>query len=239
MYNMLGEKMETGKIYDISEICEKLGTTSRTLRYYESQGLIQSTKHGVSSRRKYTERQLYDIKNVMALRSLGLSVKAIREIQNNNADLKDMICSKRAEIYALIDSNIRKINFLNEVLFSLDSENTDITALTQKTPEERKNVPHIIGDCTDAILNGKTDILYGYMSERMKQYLPKKAYEKIREDTFRPLGTFLRIEKPSVEENSPNKFIQFIRFTKLGLKITFVIYNDLIEGIWLGYYNAD
>ena len=231
--------METGKIYDISEICEKLGTTSRTLRYYESQGLIQSTKQGISSRRKYTERQSEKIKNVMALRSLGLSVKAIREIQNNNADLKDMICSKRAEIYALIDSNIRKINFLNEVLFSLDSENTDITALTQKTPEEREKIPHIIGDCMDAILNGKTDILYGYMSERMKQYLPKKVYKKIREDTFRPLGTFLRIEKTSVEENSPNKFIQFIRFTKLGLKITFVIYNDLIEGIWLGYYNAD
>ncbi len=31
------------QLYDITEVCAMLGTTSRTLRYYEDQGLITST----------------------------------------------------------------------------------------------------------------------------------------------------------------------------------------------------
>ena len=50
------------KLYDISEVCELLGTTSRTLRFYEEKGIIQSTKELDSQRCKYTESQLEHIK---------------------------------------------------------------------------------------------------------------------------------------------------------------------------------
>ena len=39
------------QIYDITEVCKMLGTTSRTLRFYEEKGIIQSTTVGTSSRR--------------------------------------------------------------------------------------------------------------------------------------------------------------------------------------------
>ena len=88
------------QMYDITEVCKMLGTTSRTLRFYEEKGIIQSTTHGTSSRRQYTEEQISHIKNVLVLRTLGLSVKAVAELQTKGADLKDAVLSKRAEIYS-------------------------------------------------------------------------------------------------------------------------------------------
>ncbi|MBR4033904.1 MAG: MerR family transcriptional regulator, partial [Clostridia bacterium] len=61
-------------LYDITEVCKMLGTTSRTLRFYEEKGIIQSTTLGTSARRQYSEEQLSLIKNVLVLRTLGLSV---------------------------------------------------------------------------------------------------------------------------------------------------------------------
>ena len=60
-------------MYDITEVCKMFGTTSRTLRFYEEKGIIQSTTVGISSRRQYTEEQVSIIKNVIVLRALGLS----------------------------------------------------------------------------------------------------------------------------------------------------------------------
>ena len=90
--------MKENRLYDITEACSILDTTSRTLRFYEEKGIIQSTICGISSRRKYTEEQIYHIRNVLALRALGLSIKTISELQSNNRDLKETILSKRAEI---------------------------------------------------------------------------------------------------------------------------------------------
>ena len=50
--------MNEKHLWDISEVCNMLGTTSRTLRFYEEKGLIQSTTEGLSHRRRYTEQQL-------------------------------------------------------------------------------------------------------------------------------------------------------------------------------------
>lgn len=138
-------------LYDITEVCKMLDTTSRTLRFYEEKGIIQSTTVGISSRRQYTEKQISRIKNVLVLRTLGLSVKAIAELQTKGIDLKDAVLSKRAEIYASIESRIREINLLNEALSALES-GKDIFAedwqLSSVMNTEEKEIARI---CTDAI----------------------------------------------------------------------------------------
>ena len=91
-------------LYDITEVCKMLDTTSRTLRFYEEKGIIQSTTVGISSRRQYNEKQISRIKNVFVLRTLGLSVKAIVELQTKGIDLKDAVFSKSAKIYESIES---------------------------------------------------------------------------------------------------------------------------------------
>ena len=227
------------KLYDIAEVCKVLGTTSRSLRFYEEKGIIQSTTVGISSRRQYSEEQLSLIKNVLVLRALGLSIKAIAELQAKESDLKEVVLSKRAEIYASIESRIREINLLNEALSALES-GKDIFAedwqLSSAMNAEEKEIARI---CTDAILSGDTDTLYEYLSSRLAEYMPRDVYRVVRKDTLAPLGDFVSIDKTVADDRFSNKLYCFIRYSKLGLKITYVFHGGKIDGLWLGYYDAN
>ena len=231
--------MQKKTLYDITEVCKMLDTTSRTLRFYEEKGIIQSTTVGASSRRQYTEEQISHIKNVLVLRALGLSVKTITELQAQGTNLKDAVLSKRAEIYASIDSRIREINLLNEALSALES-GKDIFAedwqLSSAMNAEEKEIARI---CTDAILSGDTDTLYEYISSRLAEYMPRDVYRVVRKDTLAPLGDFVSIDKTVADDRIPNKLYCFVRFSKLGLKITYVFHNGKINGLWLGYYDLN
>ena len=226
-------------MYDITEVCKMFGTTSRTLRFYEEKGIIQSTTVGISSRRQYTEEQVSIIKNVIVLRALGLSVKAIAELQTKESDLKEAVLSKRAEIYASIDSRIREINLLNEALSALES-GKDIFAedwqLSSAMNAEEKEIARI---CTDAILSGDTDTLYEYLSSRLAEYMPRDVYRVVRKDTLAPLCDFVTIEKTVADDRFSNKLYCFVRYSKLGLKITYVFHGGKIDGLWLGYYDLN
>ena len=226
-------------LYDITEVCKMLGTTSRTLRFYEEKGIIQSTTVGTSSRRQYTEEQISHIKNVLVLRTLGLSLKSVAELQTKGADLRDAVLSKRAEIYASIDSRIREINLLNEALSALES-GMDIFAedwqLSSAINAQEKEIAQI---CTDAILSGDTDTLYEHLSTRLTEYMPKDVYRVARKDTLAPLGDFVSIDKTIADDRFSNKLYCFIRYSKLGLKITYVFHGGKIDGLWLGYYDMN
>ena len=227
------------QMYDITEVCKMLGTTSRTLRFYEEKGIIQSTTVGTSARRQYTEEQLSLIKNVLVLRTLGLSVKSITELQTKGTDLKEAVLSKRAEIYASIESRVREINLLNEALSALESGKNIFSEdwqhpLTLNTTE--KDIAKI---CTDAILSDDTNLLYKYISPRLSEYMPRDVYLVVRKDTFAPLGDFVSIDKIVADDRFSNKLYCFIRYSKLGLKITYVFHGGKIDGLWLGYYDMN
>ena len=227
------------QMYDITEVCRMLGTTSRTLRFYEEKGIIQSTTVGTSSRRQYTEEQLSLIKNVLVLRTLGLSVKAIAELQNSETDLKEAVLSKRAEIYASIESRVREINLLNEALSALESGKNIFSEDWQLSSAMNAEEKEIARLCTYAILNGDNNVLYEHLSPRLTQYMPTDVYCVVRKDTLAPLGDFVSIEKTVADDRFSNKLYCFVRYTKLGLKITYVFHGGKIDGLWLGYYNTN
>ena len=227
------------QMYDITEVCRMLGTTSRTLRFYEEKGIIQSTTVGTSSRRQYTEEQVSLIKNVLVLRTFGLSVKAIAELQNSGTDLKEAVLSKRAEIYASIESRVREINLLNEALSALESGKNIFNEDWQLSSAMNAEEKEIARLCTDAILNGDDNVLYEHLSPRLAQYMPKDVYCVVRKDTLAPLGDFVSIEKTVADDRFSNKLYCFVRYTKLGLKITYVFHGGKIDGLWLGYYDTN
>lgn len=228
--------MKDLKLYDIETVCKMLETTSRTLRFYEEKGIIESTKVGNSARRQYTEKQLANIRNVLVLRTLGLSVKAIAELQAEKYDLRDAVLSKRAEIFDYINSCASKINLLNEAISALESEKNIFHEDWQHFAEPKTEEIEIARLCTDAFLHEDDEVLYQHFSSRMAEYLPKEVYRVLRKDTFLPLGDFVMIEKMEVDSTYPNMIYSYIRFSKFGLKIKFVFYGGKIEGFWLEYY---
>lgn len=230
--------MEDKHLYDITEVCRMLGTTSRTLRFYEEKKIITSTTVGLSARRKYTEEQLLQIKNVLVLRSLGLSVKSITELQKEQSDLKNAVLSKRAEIYASIEAHIKEINLLNEAVYALELGKNIFDGVWQSRSDADFEELEIARLCTDAIISNDDEFLYRHLSSRLLQYMPKDVYSVARRDTLATLGDFLGIDEIAADKKYSNKIFSKVRYSKLGLMITFVFHAGKIDGLWLGYYDS-
>jgi len=64
----------------IGEISSEYGITSRTLRYYEEVGLIESIRSGEARYRTYDNKAIQRIQQILLLRKLQLSVKDIQII---------------------------------------------------------------------------------------------------------------------------------------------------------------
>ncbi len=231
--------MNQTKLYDIAEVCKLLGTTSRTLRFYEQKGIITSTTEGISSRRRYTEDQVSQIRNVLLLRTLGLSIKSIAELQAEPSDLKDAVVFRRAEIYAAIEHRVREIQRLNEALSALD-EGKDIFCGNQQSPvAQNTEEKEIARRCAEAIRKGNTEFVYQYLNPKLAEKMPQEVYEQARADTLAPIGDFIALDRITVDEVFSNRIYCFLKFSKLGLKITFVFGLGKIEGLWLGYYDMN
>lgn len=229
--------MQDKKLYDITQVCELLHTTSRTLRFYEQKGIIGSTVIGISTRRHYTQEQLDLIRNVLVLRKLGLSLKTISELQRQGTDLKDALITKRAEIRAHITQKMNELALLNNALIMIEQEKDifgqDLAPIPVKHDAQLND---IIKKCTDSIVFGHADNLYIHLSDTMKAYMPREAFDRIRADTLAPLGEFVAMGEIEHDSKHPNVAYQLVKYKKLGLKIKYVFYKKLIHGLWMGYY---
>jgi len=230
--------MEQIPLYDIGEVCRLLGTTSRTLRFWEEKGIITSSVEGNSSRRRYTAEQIALIKRVLVLRALGLSLKVIAGLQAEETDLKNAVLARRAELYASIESRRREIDLLSEALFSIESGKSIFSEALWQEKEPDTEALRIAEIVTAAVLKGDDGILYEYTTPRLAEYMPMEAYRAIRRDTLEPLGHFVSLDRIYADKRYPNTIYSKVSFSKLGLKITFVFYGGKINGLWLGYYET-
>lgn len=223
-------------LYDITEVCRSLKTTSRTLRYYEEKKLISSERKENSTRRYYTEEQVNNIKNIFILRKLGLSIKSISELQSQKCDLKEAIFIRRAELCAAINDHRDDIVLLDEAIGVLEMKN-DIFEYDWQENHFNENIKlEIAKECTNAILNDNDEILYQYFTPRLREYMPKEVYNLVKKDTLKILGDFIEKDEIYIDKKYPNKLFSKIKFSNIGLMVTFVFSENFIEGFWLGYY---
>ena len=223
-------------LYDITEVCRFFKTTSRTLRYYEEKKLISSERKENSTRRYYTEEQVNNIKNIFILRKLGLSIKSIFELQSQKCDLKEAISIRRAELCAAINDHRDDIVLLDEALGVLEMKN-DIFEYDWQENHFNENIKlEIAKECTNAILNDNDEILYQYFTPRLREYMPKEVYNLVKKDTLKILGDFIEKDEIYIDKKYPNKLFSKIKFSNIGLMVTFVFSENFIEGFWLGYY---
>jgi DNA-binding transcriptional MerR regulator len=69
----------------IGELCEVFGLTPRTLRFWEMQGLIFSTRHG--NRRFYSREAIARLRKILKLKSLEFTLVEIRRLMAVSSDI--------------------------------------------------------------------------------------------------------------------------------------------------------
>jgi DNA-binding transcriptional MerR regulator len=65
--------------WSIQEVARLAGTTSRTLRHYQAEGLLQPSRVAANGYRHYDECALVRLQRILLLRELGLGIPAIRD----------------------------------------------------------------------------------------------------------------------------------------------------------------
>ncbi len=113
----------------ISELSTSLGLTTRTLRYWEEVGIIESADRADGAARGYTPYYVRRIKFIMKLKHLGLTIREMQSLSSFYGDAKqtDMM------IPALIKT-------LDEHIETLDGRVANLTALRKEIVEYRQRM---------------------------------------------------------------------------------------------------
>ena len=85
------------KTYGIGELAEEFGVTSRALRLYEEEGLLDPQREG--TRRIYNERDRVRLRLILRGKRLGWSLAEIRE----SFDLYDSDQGEEAQLESMLD----------------------------------------------------------------------------------------------------------------------------------------
>jgi DNA-binding transcriptional MerR regulator len=75
----IGENVDT-RHYRIGELARKAGVTPRTVRYYESLGLLKSQDRADGVQRHYTDEDLVYLNRIIQLKNYGMSLDEIAQV---------------------------------------------------------------------------------------------------------------------------------------------------------------
>lgn len=82
---------EQTKLYKVQEFAKLAGVTVRALHHYDKLGLLEPTRRAGSSYRLYTERDLARLEEIVVLKFLGIPLKEIRPLLDQQSGLADAL----------------------------------------------------------------------------------------------------------------------------------------------------
>lgn len=116
------------QIISIGDLAKSLGLTTRTLRYWEEVGIIESEERVDGANRGYSPYYVRRIKFIMKLKDMGLTIKEMQELYAAYGEAKEtgqMI----PKLVAILDKHTKLVDEKIEKLYSLRN---DITGYRQK-----------------------------------------------------------------------------------------------------------
>lgn len=110
----------------INEVETLLNLSKKSIRYYESEGLISPTRNKYNDYRTYTSEDIENLKKIKFLRELDVSIEEIKKLFNGEIKLKECLNNRISKIETY-EKNLYKIKTMckelseaDEDLFSLD-----------------------------------------------------------------------------------------------------------------------
>jgi DNA-binding transcriptional MerR regulator len=129
----------------IGEVAKQVGTTPRTIRYYEELGLLPPAEHRASGQhRVYGEDDVERLREALRLKELlGLSLDELREL----LEAEEARAARREEFWSEGVSDVRRREILVQALDHVDRQlelvrrrRDDIAALERELEEHRARI---------------------------------------------------------------------------------------------------
>lgn len=106
----------------VGELAKKMGTTVRTLQYYDKVGLLSPSTESIGGRRLYTHKEMIKLHQILSLKSLGFSLDDIKN-RLVSLDTPAEVAKALAEQAAAIKE---KIDRLSESLEAVELLKTEV-----------------------------------------------------------------------------------------------------------------
>ena len=100
----------------ISEVAKYLAVDISTVRFYERKGLITPARREDSKYRDYSEKDVMTLKHIMLYRKLDFSIEDIQAILSGNADVHDMLVSRRQQLEAQKEQLLGSLSLCEKML---------------------------------------------------------------------------------------------------------------------------
>jgi DNA-binding transcriptional MerR regulator len=120
--------VENNQTIAIGDLAKSIGLTTRTLRYWEEVGIIESEERVDGANRGYSPYYVRRIKFIMKLKDMGLTIKEMQDLYVAYGEAKDtdqMI----PKLVAILDKHT---NMVDEKVAKLHSLRKDIVEYRQK-----------------------------------------------------------------------------------------------------------
>ena len=120
----MNELRDGEEIEPIGELAKSLGLTTRTLRYWEEVGIIESMQRADGATRGYTPYYVRRIKFIMKLKDLGLTIKELQDLYIAYGEAKE---TERMipRLVSILDDHINMVDEKMAKLASLRKEIVD------------------------------------------------------------------------------------------------------------------
>lgn len=127
---------EYGDVVPIGELCNDLSISTRTLRYWEEEGIIETVDRLDRGNRGYTPYMVRRIRFILKLKDLGLTIKELKNLYRVYGDAKktDQL------IPELIDMLDKHIDMVDDKIARLSAVRKDIVEYRQKMTLKLKTI---------------------------------------------------------------------------------------------------
>lgn len=121
-------RLSSDEYLQISDLAEKLGITTRTIRLYEQMGLVEPPKRTEGGIRVYEKADVTRFKFVLKLKDLGLSLNEMKELADiyTREQMPEKIMPRLLE---LLDAHL---NSIKKKVARLQSLEKDIAEYRQR-----------------------------------------------------------------------------------------------------------
>ena len=106
----------------VGELAKKMDTTVRTLQYYDKEGLLSPSAESEGGRRLYTDKDMFQLHQIMSFKSLGFSLDDIKN-RLNRLDTPEDVAKALEEQAA---ATREKIESLSESLATLEALSAEV-----------------------------------------------------------------------------------------------------------------
>ena len=117
--------------YSINELAKLAGISTRTLRYYDKQGLLKARRNPVNNYRYYEETEVDQLQKILFLKLFDLPLEQIKKVMQTSPETQyQVLRSQRSKLVA-------EQQYLDDLIKNLDKTLATMKGETQMTDTEK------------------------------------------------------------------------------------------------------